>query len=137
MKKQLLAAAAGLALIFGGALAIPIPSAEAASCKTVVDGDARGLIGQSYYSINLSWSHSPIGSQSYIVEKSTDAGANWTVVQSSTLTSYSTGTVFGLISPDLRFRLSTANCDTAGVVFTYDPPAPPPTGTLFFNTDIY
>lgn len=119
-----------------GAIITPVPStptpvAEAAACKTVTDGDIRGYNLGGMYSFGMSWTHAGFGSQQYLVERSDDAGATWYTVQSSTAKSYSVSGM-GVLGDDVRFRLSTANCDTAGVVFTVDPPS-----AGYYNQDIY
>lgn len=124
---------AALALIGAGLLSPALPT-EAAACKTITDGDARVFIYPTYYSFGLTWQHAGFGSQQYLVERSDDNGASWYTVQLSTVKSY---TATGSFLPDdTKFRLSTANCDTPGVVFEHDPP-----GTLpvfqYYNQDIY
>jgi hypothetical protein len=124
-------------LIFGAAMALPGPVAEAASCKVVNDADVRFLVGPSNYSITLSWTHSGFGSQQYVVERSDDSGGSWVTVQASTSKTYLDSSAISGISSGRLYRLSTAGCATSGPVLTYDPPDSIPGAVIYGNQDIY
>lgn len=134
-----IAAALGLSIGALFAPSAPVPVAEAGACKTVTSASARGNFYSSpsfkQYSLSLSWQHSGFGSQQYVVERSNDAGATWTVVQASTSKTYSE-TAMTAIGDDVVFRVSTAGCDTAGVVLEWEAPNQPASGVLYFNAPI-
>lgn len=67
--------------------------------------------------------------QEWIVERSDDAGANWSVVQTSTSRSYSHSLD---VTPDVRYRFTAQG---AGDSCEYDPPATP--GAPFMKSKLY
>lgn len=136
MHKKLIAAALGLALIFGGALIMPGPKVEAASCKTVTSASARIFIYSTYYSVGLTWNHAGWGSQQYTVERSDDNGGSWYQVRGPSTSKTFTLSGIGALDEAVVLRVSTYGCDTAGPVIEYDAPGSPVSGVIYSNGPI-
>lgn len=115
MNKHLLAAAAALALIFGGALALPGPTAQAANCDQVSSFAVKSFNFPAIDVIGLSV-NTKIGAPAEVwtFERSDDNGGTYAVVQSSLTKSYSDS--LGTTTAATRLRVSASSCS-----FVYDP----------------